>query len=280
MRVCSAPLAAALNSPLRNDTIIDSWPLKSSSKRGLTRNSIRYPKQWKGKKLITLVAGALRGAELYRPANEVFQLIADSLDLELGGQLTRPESYLLDYPLSKPKTLKIIETAFIKAGREAGCTGCLSSETIAAAASPLAPDLQHFRTYSNFYWDRAGEMGIQALAPSEVQKRVGRDVRILMREMVRCVDAKATARIKAVLQFDFPDENLFFHVAIHFGQGVLTEGTATNPDLRVRCASETWAAVFTRQIDVRQALKNRQILLEGDKSLFVRLERFFPPPSV
>jgi putative sterol carrier protein len=250
------------------------------SKRGFTRNSVRYPESWQGKKLITLVAGALSDPELYRPANEVFQLIADSLDLELAGQLTRPESYLLDYPLSKPKTLKRVEAAFIQAGREAGSIGRLSSETVAAAASPLSPDVQHFRAYSNIYWDRASEMGVQALAPSEVQKRVGRDVRILMREMVRYVDAQATARIKAVLQFDFPDENLFFHVAINSGQVVLTEGTIRNPDLRVRCASETWAAVFTRQIDVRQALKSRQILLEGDKSLFTRLSRFFPPPSV
>jgi putative sterol carrier protein len=101
-----------------------------------------------------------------------------------------------------------------------------------------------------------------------------------MREMVRCVDAKATARIKAVLQFEFPDEDLFFYVAIGSGQAILTEGTIRNPDLRVRCASETWAAVFTRQIDVCQALKDRQILLAGDKSLFARLDRFFPPPSV
>jgi putative NADPH-quinone reductase len=250
------------------------------SKRGFTRNSVRYPEQWQGKKLITLVTGALRDPELYRPANEVFQLIADSLDLELAGQLTRPESYLLDYPLSKPKTLKRVEAAFIQAGREAGRTGRLSSETVAAAAAPLSADLQRFRTYSNIYWDRAGEMGLQALAPSEVQKRVGRDVRILMREMVRCLDAKATARIKAVLQFDFPDEPLFFHVAIDSGQGVLIEGAASNPDVRIQCASATWAAVFTRQIDVRQALKDRQILLAGDKSLFARLDRFFPPPSV
>jgi putative NADPH-quinone reductase/putative sterol carrier protein len=246
---------------------------------GFTHNRIRYPEQWKGKKLITLVAGALREPELYRPANEVFQLIADGLELELAGQLTRPESYWLDYPLSKPMTLKRVEAAFIQAGREAGRSGRLSSETVAAAGAPLAESVQHFCAYSNIYWERAAEMGPRAVALAEVQKRVGGDVRILLREMVRCVDAKATARIKAVLQFDFPDKHLCFHVAIDSGQAALTEGTTSNPDLRVRCASETWAAVFTLQLDVRQALKNRQILLAGDKSLFARLNRFFPPPS-
>ena len=80
----------------------------------------------------------------------------------------------------------------------ASATADSAWSTVAAAASPLAADRQRFRTYSNIYWERAGEMGLAALAPSEVQKRVGRDVRILMREMVRCLDAKATARTRAV----------------------------------------------------------------------------------
>lgn len=249
------------------------------SRRGFTRNSTRYPDSWQGKKLITMVVGALRDPELYRPANATFELIADSLDLELGGQLTRAESYLLDYPLSKPKTLKSIEAAFIQAGREAGRTGCLTAATMAAASAPLAVDLQHFRTYSNVFWECGVAMGAQALAPAELARRVGGDVRILMREMVRCLDAKATARVKAVLQFEFPDQELSFAVQIDRGRCTLVEGGAPKPDLRIRCASTTWTSLFTRQLDVREALKNRQILLEGDKSLFSRLDRFFPPPS-
>ena len=116
---------------------------------GLTRNSIRHPERWRGKKIITLVTGALRDLEVYRPANETFKLIADSLDLELGGQLTRPEAYLLDYPLSKPKTLKRIEAAFVQAGKEAGATGRLTAATMAEASLPLSPGAEHFRTYSN-----------------------------------------------------------------------------------------------------------------------------------
>ena len=249
------------------------------SGRGLTRNSLRYPEKWRGKKLITLVTGALRDLESYRPANETFQLIADSLDLELGGQLTRPESSLLDYPLSKPRTLKAIETAFIQAGREAAASGKLSPETVAAASLPLSVDPERFRTYSNIYWQTATAMGEGGLDPAVVQQRVGGDVRILMREMVRCLDAKATARIKATLLFEFPDQHLTFRVRINCGQCELAEGTAERPDLRIRCDASLWAAIFTRQIDVRDALKNRQLVLEGDKSLFARLDRFFPPPS-
>ena len=249
------------------------------SGRGLTRNSIRYPERWQGKKLITLVTGAMRDLEMYRPANETFQLIADSLDLELGGQLTRPESYLLDYPLSKPRTLKRIEAAFVEAGREAGTTGRLSATTMAEAALTLSPSAEHFRTYSNFYWAEAMKMGPNGLEPSLVQARVGSDARILMREMARYLDPRAAARLRAVLQFDFPDEKLNFRLTIHRGQCALEETTTEHPDLRVSCRTGVWAKIFTRKLDVREALKDRRLTLEGDKSLFTRLDRLFPPPS-
>jgi multimeric flavodoxin WrbA len=249
------------------------------SGRGLTRNSIRYPEQWKDKKLITMVAGALHGLEPYRPANETFQLIADGLDLELGGQLTRPESYLLDYPLSKPRTLKQIETAFIQAGREAGTTGRLSRETMEAACLPLAASAEHFRHYSNIYWTHAFELGPDGMTPALVRARVGGDVRILMKEMVRCFDPRAGARVRARLQFDFPDLDLHYCVRIDRGRCESKEGVCDKPDLRVRAQADVWAAIFMRQLDVREMLKSRRLVLEGDKSLFARLDRLFPPPS-
>jgi len=248
------------------------------SGRGFLRNSIREPGRWRGKKLITLVAGALRNPEMFRPINETFQLIADSLDLELGGQLTRPESYLLDFPLSKPRTLKRIRNAFFQAGVEAGRTGLLSDETVRAAAAPLAADEKHYVTYSNIYWELALEIGAEATKPGVLRERAGSDVRILMREMVRCHDAKATARVKATLEFEFTDQNLAYSVAIDHGTCALEEKRAQNPDLRVRCAASVWAGLFTRQVDAREALLKRQIQLQGDKLLFARLDRFFPPP--
>jgi multimeric flavodoxin WrbA len=249
------------------------------SSLGLTRNSIRYPERWQGKKLITLVAGALRDSEIYRPANETFQLIADSLDLELGGQLTRPEAYLLDYSLSKPKTLRRIEAAFIQAGREAGTTGRLSAKTMMEASLPLSSSAEQFRTYSNLYWAQAMAMGADGQVPALVQARVGADARILMREMARYLDPCAAARLRAVLQFDFSDEKLHFRLTIDRGQCTLEETTTERPDLRVSCQAGVWAQVFMRQLGVREALKDRRLVLEGDKSLFPRLDRLFPPPS-
>ena len=42
----------------------------------------------------------------------------------------------------------------------------------------------------------------------------------------------------------------------------------------------TWAKVFMRQVNMREALVSGGIKLEGDKSLFTRLDRYFPPPAV
>ena len=281
--VCVTPLYFYSMSALLKTWFERTFPLFAPgvvrSARGLTPNSVRFPRRWRHKKLITIVTGALPGPEPYEPLNATFQLIADSLDLELGGQLTRPESYLLDYPLSKPKTLKRIETAFVQAGREAGTTGRLTAETTEAVALPLAASPEHYRTYSNIYWRRAEALRETGLDPAEVQKQVSADVRILMREMVRFFDAKAAARVRAVLQFEFREPDLVYQVRIDRGRCELVEGAATDPDLRVRCTAAVWAGLFTRQTDARQALTQRQIELEGDRSLFARLERFFPPPA-
>ena len=66
----------------------------------------------------SLLPVILRAGEAYEPINQTFRLIADTLDMEVGGQLTRPESHLLPYKLSKPMTLKRVESAFLKAGHE------------------------------------------------------------------------------------------------------------------------------------------------------------------
>jgi alkyl sulfatase BDS1-like metallo-beta-lactamase superfamily hydrolase len=123
------------------------------------------------------------------------------------------------------------------------------------------------------------EMGAQGQVPANVQARVSAEVRILIREMVLSFDPAAAARVKAVLQFDFPDQQQYFRVTVDRGQVRLEETTTAQPDLRVRCDAGLWAQVFMRQLDVRRALLERRLVLEGDKSLFARLDRLFPPPS-
>ena len=111
-----------------------------------------------------------------------------------------------------------------------------------------------------------------------LRKNVMSDVRILMQEMARSIDPVSTARLKTVLQFEFPDKNYSVSIAVDHGACTFTEGKSTAPDLTVTVASDVWAKVFMRSISVRDALTSRQIVLTGDKFLFSRLDRYFPPP--
>ena len=246
---------------------------------GFLRNRLREPDRWRNKKFISIVVGALPGTKPYEPVNQTFRLIADTLNMELGGQLTRPESHLLPYKFSKPKTLKLVDAAFFKAGREAGNTGRLAVKTMEEAGLPLAASESHFRMYSNIYWEHARALGAHSTNLNALHERVGADPDILMREMARTCNPQATARLRAVLQFDFPDQDRHYRLTVNHGRCELQPVTTEQPDLRVTCATDVWVALFTRQLNVIDALRQRKIVLAGDKNLFTKLDRYFPPPA-
>ena len=282
--VCATPVYYfAMSSQLKN-FFERTFPLTTegleTSKMGILRNRLREPAKWSEKKFISITVGALRAREAYEPINQTFRLIADTLDMELGGQLTRPESHLLPYKLSKPMTLKRVESAFLKAGHEAGATGKLSTKTMTDAELPLSPDEKYFRTYSNIYWEHAAAMDATNTNSAKLQKQVGSDPDILMREMARSLDPQASARLRAVLQFDFPDRQRHYRFSVDRGTCELKFEPTEKPDLRVTCTSDIWVALFMRQLNVTAALRQGVIKLEGDKSVFTKLDRYFPPPSV
>ena len=282
--VCATPVYYfAMSSQLKN-LFERTFPLTTegleTSKMGILRNRLREPAKWSEKTFISIAVGALRAREAYEPINQTFRLIADTLDMELGGQLTRPESHLLPYKLSKPMTLKRVESAFLKAGHEAGSTGKLAAKTMADAELLLSPDENYFRTYSNIYWEHATAMDATNTNSVRLQKQVGSDPDILMREMARSLDPQASARLRAVLQFDFPDRQRHYRFNLDKGRCELRFEPTEKPDLRVTCTSDIWVALFMRQLNVAAALRQGVIKLEGNKSIFTRLDRYFPPPSV
>jgi multimeric flavodoxin WrbA/putative sterol carrier protein len=247
------------------------------SSNGLVRNLLRYPEAWP-KRLAAIAVGAFRGEENFYGLVKSIELYANGMNMDYAGTIIRPESYLMQFELAKPKTVKLIEAAFVKAGYELATGGRFSEKTLSQANLPLSSGIDHFKRYSNIYWEHAVNMGADAEDLSALQKKVTSDVRILMYEMARSADPSATARLKAVFQFDFADRNLFFRIAIDRGNCLISEGKTENPDIRITCSSDTWARIFTREINARDALMSRQIILSGDKSLFSRLDRYFPPP--
>jgi putative sterol carrier protein len=151
---------------------------------------------------------------------------------------------------------------------------------MADAELPLSPDEEHFHTYSNIYWEHAAAMDAASTNNAQLQKRVGSDPDILMREMARSINPKATAHLHAVLQFDFPDCRRHYRFTVEQGRCELKFEPTAKPDLRVTCTTDIWVALFMRQLNVAAALRQGLIALEGDKNLFTRLDRYFPPPAV
>jgi len=253
-------------------------PFINQSPEGLFRNIPRYPDQWKNKKLAFISAGAFKDTENFKGLETTFRLLATGLSMEFCGGLIRPESYLLQFNLAKPKTVMIIETALMQSGRELVLEGVLTDETRQKVSTLLSVDTGHFLKYSNIYWEHVVAMGAEGTDLEKVRRRVTGDVRILMHEMARSIDPLTTAKLKAVLQFDFPDKNLYFCLTVRNGACTLEEKQSDSFDLRVTADSSTWAKAFTREISMKDGLIERKIRLEGDKMLFARLEKYFPPP--
>jgi putative sterol carrier protein len=246
--------------------------------RGYMRNLNRYPARWNGKRLGFIAAGAFKDPGNFEALRNTFRLLADGFGMALCAQLVRPEAYLLQFELAKPRTVRTVETALRRAGTELATTGQVSAETHEKVSLPLAVDVRHFRKYSAIYWEHARAMGTDALDLPRVQKAVMADVRILMSEMARCIDPVASAKLRAVVQFDFPDKDLHFRLTVDRGTCRMEETASESCDLRVTADTGVWADAFTRRTDMRDALRQKRIVVQGDKMLFSRLERYFPPP--
>ena len=242
--------------------------------RNISRNS-----SFQGKALSALSVGALRGDPLFSGLVRTFELIADGIHFANAGIMVRPESYLMQFALAKPRTMKIIETGLARAGYELATAGVLSEKTIADVATPLAVDANYFQMYSNIYWEHVGNNTESAASVDSIRDAVLHDVRILMNEFSRSFDPVAGSRLRAVMVFRFPDRNWAFRIAVKDGACSMTMEDDPSPDMAVSAESTVWAQAFTREISMRDALASGKVKVEGDKSLFMRLERFFPPPN-
>ncbi len=176
----------------------------------------------------------------------------------------------------EPKIFKTIQSAFIEAGKAAALTGIVPEQTLRDAASGLSHNALFFKEHSDVYWEKATKMGSEALNLKEVIAKVSDDVRPIFLRMETAIDSKATERVNAIIQFDFPDKNIHFRIAINRGTAKITQEETASPDLRITCNANTWILIAKGKISPREAIKNGDPTLTGDKSLFSRLPRFFP----
>ncbi len=242
---------------------------------GIERNRWRYPGRGPKRMAGLLVAGR-RTPNIIQPSVDTLQLYAKEMRMTCSGILVRSEACALRFPQAKPLRMRAIHTACERAGAAFVREERIPAEYLRAFAGPLLADLPHFVRYSAVFWEHALACRDEC---AEAGKRAGDDVRILMYEMARSINPVAVRGVEATLQFDFPDRGWQYVLRIHQGSCTITEGAAENPTLLIRCPAELWSAVIQRTITGSQLAANPALHIEGDRDLFRRLPRYFPPPA-
>jgi multimeric flavodoxin WrbA/putative sterol carrier protein len=280
--VCATPLYAyGIGSFLKmffERTLPLLAPGITTSVSGIDRNNIRFPDRGP-RHMAGIITGGLRGPVHAEGACTSLRLYAEGFDMTFCGAIVRSESYLLQFTDTKPKTIKSIETAFEQAGRSFALNRTIDGETIRRAEAPLAPTPTVFQNYSNIYWEHAGRVFERGGTIDEIRYLTRSDIRILMQEMAHNVDPITTAKLRAVLRFVFTDSHPSYTITIDRGTALLETGEKQHYDLTVTCTTETWVDILHRTANPVKALASGAIKLTGDKDLFRKLGRFFPPPS-
>jgi multimeric flavodoxin WrbA/putative sterol carrier protein len=245
---------------------------------GIMRNKIRYPEKWNNKKLGFIAACGMRSARNFDGMIKSFEMIATGENFNLVSKLIRPESFLLPYKYAKPRTIKKIEHAIERAGSELVLNGFVSDKTTDIVKTPISSSLENMIKHTNIFWEHVFGSKGSGLDQKAAQERMLHDVRVLMREMVSYVDPIATKRVKATIQFVFPDRDLNYIITINRGEATLEEGEAEKFDLKLTVDESVWAAMFLREISPMDAIMQKKIIMEGEKSLFTKFDKYFPAP--
>ncbi|MBN1575592.1 MAG: NAD(P)H-dependent oxidoreductase [Chitinispirillaceae bacterium] len=251
----------------------------STATSGVDRNKIRFPDRGP-RSMAALITGGLGARSHADGAVTSLRCYAKGMNMTFAGALVRNESYLLQFTDTKPKTIKTIETAFEQAGRMFALEGTIDRELIEKVATPLAFDHARFELYSNIYWEHAQKVFSRGGSVDEIKSLTRGDIRILMQEMVHGIDPVTTAKVKAVIQLIFPDTASAYCISMEKGTARLEMVEKESFDLKITCPEAVWVGIIHRTTDPLKALTKGCIRLEGDKELFRKFGRFFPPPNI
>jgi len=281
--VCATPLYAYDISGYMKIFLERTLPLLSPgvtyAESGVDRNKIRYPGRGP-RRMAALITGGLGARSHTDGAITTLRNYAEGFDMTFAGALVRNESYLLQFTDTKPKTIKTIQTGLEQAGRTFALEGTIEPDTIERVATPLAADPERFQFYSNIYWEHAQEVFSRGGSSREVLERTRGDIRILMQEMANCVDPVTTSKTISVIQFVFTDAGLSYRITINRGAATLETGENSSFDLRITTSAKIWVQIIHRTLDPLKAMSSGEIKIEGDKELFRKFGRFFPPPNL
>ncbi len=243
---------------------------------GLGRNRPRFPDRGP-KKCVLIATCGLRNARTMHAMVSTYELICDAVSAEPSGVLLRPESNSLDFIEAKPKVLRQVQDAFVRAGVEIVKEGRVSKETERLAGQSFSVSEEIFAEHFKNYWAVATEMGPDWKDRKMLAIRATEDPRIIIRELAGNFDPKAATGLRAVIQFVLVDsEHGKWNLSISQGTCTVQEGLHPNPDLKLTMSFRTFTDISLQKTANRAAFQRGLIEIEGDRRLLSNINRLFP----
>lgn len=252
--------------------------LQVVSDDSLITHSLRNPEQ-NPKRAVLIAVAAHRSTRGMDGIVSTFNLVTMGLSIKPAGILLRPESFFLDFPASKPITVRKVRAAFENAGREIVSLGHIAPETEREAAALLTRDLKTFEQHFSTYWQIAKENTDSGFNRDDLRKTAGQDLRILMPELANHFDPASAGDLEAVFCFDLDGKQPGkWYLVVSNGKCYYTKAYNT-PTVSVHTSSEILLDIILQRTDPRRAIASGNLKITGSKSLFARFGRLFPPPS-
>jgi multimeric flavodoxin WrbA len=243
------------------------------------RNRPRFPDKGPKKCLLIATCG-LRNAKTMHAMVSTFELICDAVAAESSGVLLRPESNSLDFIEAKPKVLRQVYDAFVKAGVELIAEGRVSKETERQAGQSFSASEEIFAEHFKNYWAVASEIGPEWIDRKVLAMRATEDPRIIIRELAGNFDPRAAGNREAVIQFVLIDSiHGEWNLAISQGVCTVNEGLHACPNLKLTMSFRTFADISLQKTANRAAFQRGLIEIEGDRRLLADINRLFPRTS-
>jgi multimeric flavodoxin WrbA len=253
--------------------------LETGRSLGLHHNKIRNKQKGPKKSVLIAVAGH-RDTGLLGGIQRTYELIADSLDLEQCGKILRRESFFWDFSMAKPITIRRVRAAIEKAGREIVELGAISPKTESDAALHLTNSPESYAERFTHYWQIASENEEFVYNRESLKKKVLGDLRIMMPELALCLDPVAAGDLNAVFLFEVSGEqSLYWHLVVNEGNCKAFPEFHSAPDVTIHTTAQTLLDIFRQRIDARRSIAKGDLKVSGDRRLFMRFGRLFPPPA-
>ncbi len=203
----------------------------------------------------------------------------------LAGMICCAAGPMLSIPGMQDRVRGYLE-ATAQAGREVVEHGVISDETQAILDRSLADDSDAYAHTVNAYWQSIGvDMPGSDASVGEEAEHGGvpidpaagvSTVRDLISRMPDSFSPAAAGDLRAVLQFEIPDEDPGRYY-VRIGDGVCTafEGVHPVPSLTIHSPAQVWLDVCSGTIEGAAAFMSGQYTATGDVSLLMRFGSLF-----